>query len=135
MEIYFKKTSYGLIPLYDSDKESYDRISLDSEVKAVITKPRNYLFHKKAFALLNLAFASQDQFDVFTHFRYWITMKAGFVEVVKTGKGEFYIPKSVSFGAMDELEFADWYNAVLDQAIKLTGNTSEEIEQNLASFM
>ena len=135
MDIYFKKTSYGLIPLYDSDKQAYDKIHLDEEIKATITKPRNYLFHKKFFALLNLAFENQNQFTEFKPFRYWVTMKAGYVETITTPKGVMFLPMSISFGSMDEYTFQDLYERVLDQVLKLLNADRELIENELSTFM
>lgn len=135
MEIYFKKTAYGPVPLYDSDKSEYDKIKMGDEFKAVITKPRNYEFHKKGMALINLAFANQNQFTEFNPFRYWLTMKAGFVDVFTTSDGTMFLPQSISYAKMDDLEFQDFYSKLLDVVLKVTGNTSEEIEKEILKFM
>jgi hypothetical protein len=42
-----------LIPAYDSDAEEFEK--LKGQVKCTITQPRNIKFHKKLFALLNIA--------------------------------------------------------------------------------
>lgn len=135
MEVFLKRTISGLVPLYDSDYENLKKIKIGDEVKAEIKKPRNYLFHKKFFALLNLAFQNQDEFDNFEKFRFVMVMKAGWFEAIKTGKGVVYMPKSISFGKMDEFEFEKLYNAMLQEVITLIGADKETIENELISFM
>jgi hypothetical protein len=133
MEIYMIKTEQGLKPLYPSDLEAFNK--LKGEYKVTVTNPRNYRFHKKYFALLNLAFANQDQFDEFTAFRYIIQMKAGYYTPVKTDKGVAYLPDSISFAKMSEEDFSELYNKVLDIICELLDVSDSEIEKELLAFM
>ena len=86
-------------------------------------------------ALINLAFANQDEFEQFNPFRYWLTMKAGYVDVHTTKEGTMFLPQSISFSSMDELEFSEYYSKLLDVVLKVTGNTSEEIEKEILNFL
>ena len=135
MEIYLKRTQSGLVPLYDSDMEAIKKLRFGDEVKAVITKPRNYNFHKRFFALLNMAFENQDQYNSFDVFRPIMIMKAGFYTPVETDKGLVFLPKSISFAKMDEVEFQELYSAMVDQVIKLLECTEKDIEENIINFM
>ena len=121
-------------PCFDSDYQALKRIPKNTEVEIEIKQKRNIRFHRKAMALLNLAFQNQDKFEQFNHLRYYLTMKAGWVDIVATPQGQMFIPKSISFSAMDEIEFSDWYDKVLDQVINLIGSGKEEIEQELINF-
>jgi hypothetical protein len=133
MEIYLKKRGNNLFPAYDSDLEMVQKLSLDEVYKCVLTRPRNYQFHKKFFALLNLAYNNQDQFDNFEKFRFVMMMKAGHFETIKTGKGVVYMPQSISFAKMSEDEFETVYNDMLKEVEELIG--AEVDPKELESFM
>jgi len=57
MEIYLVKQGKALLPAADSDAEAIAKLKNGFPYKASVTSPRNYKFHKRAFALLNLAFS------------------------------------------------------------------------------
>ena len=136
MELYLVKTNEGsFIPAYNSDHELAQKIKPGEIVQGKITRPRNVEFHRKFYALLNLGFSNQEQIEDFESFRAWVTMKAGFHKRVVTDSGEFYLPKSISFAKMDEIEFADLYSKVLDVLLKLLDTTKEDLEMELINFM
>lgn len=124
-----------ILPLYNSDYDALKKAPKNTEVEIDIKQKRNPGFHRKGMALLNLAFANQDKFEAFNHFRYWITMKAGFVDIVKTPDGVMYLPQSISFSSMDNIKFQEWYNAMINQVIILLGTDEKKIEKELAGFM
>lgn len=55
-EVNFIKTSAGLVPASESDKEIYDKWKLGGVICGKFTQSRNYNYHKRFFGLLNLAF-------------------------------------------------------------------------------
>jgi hypothetical protein len=90
-------------------------------------KPRNYRFHKKLFAMLNLAFehwnpaASRKRLTYkgvaiekdFEQFREDITIQAGFYVAKYDSRGRVHLKaKSIAFDSMEEEEFERLYNAV-----------------------
>lgn len=129
------KTEKGLTPLYNSGYENYQKLKLGWEGEVQFTQKRNYKFHKKLFALCNLAYENQDKFINFEHYRGYLICKAGFYTAIKTDKGTFVIPDSISFANMDEIEFSELYSKVLDVVIKEIGITSEQIEKEIINFM
>lgn len=136
MELYLTRTLSGLTPTNDSDLELLKRIKLGDTIKCKITKPRNYQFHKKMFALLNLVFNNQDFSDNFDEFREAVIIASGFYFYQKQLDGsEIKRAKSISYAKMDELEFSELYQRVLDVCCKVIGVTSQEIEQELVNFM
>jgi hypothetical protein len=68
-------------------------------------------------------------------FRKWLQMKAGFVDSYQTEKGVFFDTPSIMFDKMNEDEFKEVYNAVLNQVVKLLQTESEIIENELINFM
>ena len=136
MELFLTKRTDGLFsPSYNSDYEAAKKIKPGDTVKAQIKKPRNVEFHRKFFALLNMAFENQDDFNNFDEFRAFMVMKAGYYKRVVTKTGEFYLPASISFGNMDQIEFEELYGKMLDAVGHFLDITREDIMQNLVDFM
>ncbi len=139
MKVILIKNLNGLfMPAYDSDKEICNKIKVGEAVEVDFKKKRNYKFHKKFFALLNLAYSNSDYEMSFDEFRKEVIRRAGFYrEVVNfIGVTEYYA-KSISFAKMDELEFSELYSKSLDVILKyiLKENTKEEIEQEIINFI
>ena len=56
MDIYCSVTPMGLVPMYDSDFDEKRKLKEGEKVLCHISRPRNYEFHKKFFALVRLTF-------------------------------------------------------------------------------
>lgn len=136
MELYLVKQLNGsLLPAYDSDYEKVKKIKQGDTVKCEVTKPRNIRFHKKFFALMNLVYQNQERYEHIDDLREQLTISAGYCTTTYTLEGvEQQKAKSISFAAMDELEFGELYNALLDVIVKYFHFDRIEIEQNLAEF-
>ena len=136
MKLWVKKTLHGLQPISrtDADRLQSCKLVLGQVYEVEIKKKRNYEFHKKFFALLNLCFENQEKIKDFDSFRSYITMKAGYYTRIDTDKGAFYLPKSISFGSMDEVEFNALYDAVLSQVLLILDCTKDEIVEALKDF-
>lgn len=136
MKIYLIKRSDGVfIPAYDSDHENSKKIHAGEMVSCEITRPRNIEFHKKFFALLNMGFDNQEFYDNFEDFRAVMILKAGFYHTIKTDKGIVYMPKSISFAKMDELEFEELYDKMIDVLIKELKITEEVLLDEIIGYM
>jgi len=129
------KPELRLMAVNSSDLDEIVRLRQNTDYKFEVTHPRNYQFHKKFFALINLGFANQDKVKDFTEYRTIKTMQAGFFKMIITEKGKVFIPESISFSSMDELDFAKVYKTVLDIICSETKLTGSEIENELISFM
>lgn len=124
-------------PATDKDKKLCNKVKVGSPISGNFTKPRNYEFHKKYFALLNLAFEYSD-INNFEFFRKEIIKRAGYYESYINFKGiEVFEAKSISFAKMDNLEFEILFKKTIDVILKyvLKNNTEEEILENLINFI
>jgi len=135
MEIYLQNTLNGLIPLYGSDYDEKKKLKLGNIYKATIVNPRNYGFHKKFMALVNLGHQNTELEMPFDSFRRYVTTKAGFFNAYSTPKGTYFEAESISFSNMSEDTFQDLYSRVMDVIIKDIGSTTEEVEHQLVGFM
>ena len=130
-----KKTKQGLTPLYNSGYDSYQKLKIGWEGEVTFKQVRNYEFHKKFMALINMAFENQDKYNNFDHYRKRLTIKAGFYTAYEMDGWTHKEADSISFASMDEIEFEDLYSKMLDVIIKELGITGEEVAQNIIDFM
>jgi hypothetical protein len=137
MKFFVKKTISGLIPVYNSDHEALKKckLKLGEEYEVEIKKKRNYLFHKKYFALLNLCFENQDKFTELDDLRYYLTMKSGYVKKIDTGKGIMMVPKSISFSNMDEIQFEDLYQKTINTVCLFLEIEESDLLDEILNFM
>ena len=134
MKLYLKNTLQGLTPLYPADHEEKKRLKIGEEYEAEIRRPRNYLFHKKFFALVNVGW-NNTQLDMpFETYRRYVTMKAGYFKIYKTPKGELVEPESIGFASMDQSTFEELYSRVLDVIIDDIGVSGDDIESEILNF-
>jgi len=134
MEIYLRNTINGLIPLYPSDFDEKRKLKLGQDYKANITNPRNYEFHKKFFALMNIGHENTSLEMPFDTYRRYIIQKAGYFKSYATPKGVYFEADSISFASMSQDKFEELYSRVIDVIIKDIGSTTEEVEMQLAEF-
>ncbi len=135
MKLYVKNTLTGLVPMYGSDYDEKKRLKLGEEYEVSIRRPRNIKFHKLFFALLNLGHQNTQMELPFETYRRWAVMKAGFVKVYNTPKGQLFEPESIAFANMDEDRFRQVYDRVLDVIVDDIGTDREDIMLALNGFM
>lgn len=120
---------------YNSDYETAKKISLNEPIEFEFTKKRNVKFHRKFFALLNLVFENQEQYNNIEHLRKDLTISAGYYDLRYNIEGvEIREPKSISFAKMDELEFSEVYNRVIDVVVNWLGIDKQEIIDNVQQY-
>ena len=134
-EMYLIKASTGgYYPADTESRDKSDKLKIGETYKVKYSKPRNYAFHKKYFALLGLAFDNQEKYDCSEAFRDAVTMQAGHYATYTSFSGKIgYMPKSISFAKMDEIEFGALYEKTINVILKyvMVGSTVEEIERVL----
>ena len=139
-----------LIPMNSPDAEVIQKIKIGRPLAASIKQPRNPLFHRKFFALLNLGFdywepepqawkgiQAEKSFEVF---REQVTILAGYREVTYNLDGSVKVTaKSISFGRMDELEFEQLYKAVFNvlwrMVLSKTSLTADQVDTILNQML
>ena len=127
-----------LAPSLPIDVEKLSKWKFGEILRAKVSKPRNINFHRKYFALLNVAFDNQDKYDSFEDLRVEVQLKCGWYQEHVTTKGQMiYIPKSIAFANMDEIEFAELYDKAIDIILAnfCIGSTKEEIDQKVLEIL
>jgi len=120
---------------YDSDYETLKKIKVGDLLECEIRKPRNYKFHKKFFALLNLVYQNQEIYNDIDDLREDLTVASGFY-VSRTSIQNYQIKKakSISFAKMSEEDFSKFYNAIVDVIVKYFKFDKESIKENIEQF-
>lgn len=124
-QIWLRRTVSGFAPIdHDDILPSW---KLGDEVLADIRKPRNARLHRKAFVLLDQVWP-HTEYPTKAILRDAMTIGAGFVNMVAnplTGEVSM-VPKSWAFSAMDDDEFRELYQRLIDVAIKIVGNSTRD---------
>lgn len=143
MKIKVQNTVRGLVPLTDEDYDDKRKLKIGEIYEVTVRQVRNYQFHKKYFALINLSweYLNEEQQKFFKTkevFRKSLEITAGHCDVVYSFETKSYhhTPKSISFEKMKEDEFSELYERVKDVLfIAILKNiTEEEFTRELINF-
>lgn len=150
-KIQMTMTEHGLVPFGEEAEAWFNKQPIGSAMHGTITKIRNPRFHRKFFAMLNVAFKNYEWPKVETNygrvtvsfdlFRDFVICKAGHYEAALTPLGEVRVrPKSIAWDQMDEDEFQKLYSDVLDHILmnyldRWTGHDMEAAIQRMYGFI
>lgn len=142
MKIYLTKIHNTLVPENEEAANWLNKVKDNETISVTVKKMRNYRFHKKFFALLNFLYSRWEPLELqdskwkgvtpeksFERFRKDIVILAGHYDAFYRVDGSVRIEaKSLSFGSMNEGNFEELYNSVIDVGLKhfLTGYKSRE---------
>lgn len=135
MKIYCRVTDMGLVPMYDSDYDEKKKLRVGENVLCDISKPRNYEFHKKFFALIRLVFDNlpehiADTFNIYSEEDMLDALKVdlGLYNIVYVGGKQLVKVGSISFAKMDNTEFERFYNRSIDIVLNKYMNGTERFD-------
>lgn len=143
MKLLVINTPRGLVPCGDDDYNEKSKLKIGQTYTVEVRIARNVDFHRKYFALISYAweFLTEQEVAAFRSkegFRKSLEITAGHYEPVYDLETEsfIHIPKSISFGSMDNAEFSDLYDRVKDVIFSIIGDrvTREEFERILIEF-
>lgn len=136
MKQFLRKTLTGWMPADDAARDAWRRYKVGDVYRADIVKPRSYQHHKLCMALLNLTYENQDQYASFDNFRKAVAIAAGHVEELVTLDGEVLLqPKSLSYDALDEVEFSKVMPAMMSVCCKILGGMGyDELEGEVSKY-
>lgn len=134
--MYLKKTLSGFVPADEPSLDVAKKFKVGDAYRADVVKPRSYKHHKLIMALLNLTYANQEQYDDFEMFRKAVALAAGHVEEIHTVDGEILkLPKSISYDALDEVEFAKVSGAMMTVCCRLLKDIgADELEAEVSRY-
>lgn len=120
---------------YDSDFEKLRSIKVGEPYEVEIKNKRNAKFHRKFFALINLVFQNQENYNNIEELRKDLTIASGFYTQHETFTGQIRTEaNSIAFNKMDEIEFSELYSKFLDTIEKYFNFDKEMINENIREF-
>jgi hypothetical protein len=124
MKFRLAKTSTGLIPATEEDREKFNTISVGDVIQCKALNQRNVAFHRKFFALIAVAYENMPEhfdgrFPNPDTLREELIKRAGYYVMYTDFRGnKQYKAKSISFDSMGQKKFEEVYSDVLDVVIK-----------------
>jgi hypothetical protein len=120
---------------YDSDYEKAKKIKVNEFYEFDFKQPRNYKFHKKFFALLELVYQNQEIYNNKEDLREDLTIEAGYYRTTQNLQGNTVKKaKSISFAQMDETEFSEFYNRIIDVIVKWLQIDKQDLIDNITQY-
>jgi hypothetical protein len=150
MEATFLKTRSGLVPDDPETQKWYDRLPLGGIVRGKYSKMRNPAWHRKMFALFNMAFDLWEPGEInskygspqknFDRFRKDLVILAGYYDISIRLDGSTRVEaKSLRFDKMDNDEFAICYGAIIDVLLdripKMSTMTKDEVDETVNKIL
>ena len=130
-----KQLNNSLKVAYNSDYELLKKLKPGTEYQCEIKRPRNYKFHKKFFALINMVYENQEVYNNADDLRHDLIVSAGYYRKTINMQGnEVKRVNSVSFAKMDETEFSELYSRVIDEIVKWLDFDKQDILDNIEQF-
>lgn len=143
MRLLVVNTPRGLVPFGDDDYDQKKKLKVGETYNVEIKVARNVDFHRKYFALISYAweFLNENEVERFRdkdNFRKYVEIAAGHCEVIYHPRLQEFVemPKSISFGSMDNTAFSDLYKRVKDVIFSIIGGrvSEKEFERLLLDF-
>lgn len=143
MRMLVVNTPRGLVPFGDDDYDQKKKLKVGEAYNVEVKVARNVEFHRKYFALIAYAweFLNEKEIQTFKNkdnFRKYLEVAAGHCEVIYHPRLQEFveIPKSISFGSMDNTTFSDLYKRVKDVIFSIIGGrvSEKEFERLLLDF-
>jgi len=105
------------IPSSADSVEAWEKLHRGAEYTVEVKQARNPRFHRLAFALIKAMYESQERFTNMEAFRTELKLQCGSYDHYVRHTGEIvYMPHSWSFADMDDIEFHEIYEKLLDIA-------------------
>ena len=134
--LYLKRTLSAFVPADAASEETCRKYKVGEVYRADIVKPRSYKHHRQCMALLQLTFANQDRYSNFTMFRKAVALEAGHVNEIIRLDGEITLePGSLSYDALDEVEFTRVFGAMMTICCRILGGIgADELEAEVSKY-
>ena len=125
-----KKLS-ALYPIDETGEVAMKRVGQGEIVTVDIKRPRNLAFHRRFFAMLNIIYQNQDAYKSLEDLLNVCKLRVGHCDTLATKYGEVKIPRSISFAAMDDAEFSEFYGRAVDWMLQevIPGLKRKDLDQ------
>ena len=134
--LYIKRTPDGFAPADRNAQDIMMRYPVGATLQADIKKARNVKQHRLYWTLVNTICDNLNNVKPET-LHALIKLRTGHVEVIKTEQGIVEVPGSISFHAMDQGEFAAFFNRAVDfiESDVIPGLNKDDLTRELHTMM
>lgn len=110
-ELFLKRTLHGFTAADEGSQDAMRKFKMGETYRANVVKPRNLRNHRRYWALVNLVYQNTEGYASAELVHAHLKLLAGRCSpVVSKATGEtFLVPESISFSAMDEAEFQEFW--------------------------
>lgn len=134
------KTTTGFIPLDAISADQYRLIKTGKPVTVSVTQTRNLKFHRKMFALLQVVYDAQPEPQAFLTVEDLLDalkVAVGHSKKMRQFDQNIVIPKSIAFDKMDQANFEDSYERVVEVILKhiLPNTTRIDLDKQVFSIL
>lgn len=136
--ILLQRSLSGLSPIDEIGQEALRSIAIGDLIRVRMTKLRNPQHHRLFFALVNKVYENQDHYHNVEHFLTALKVALGHCDTVICKNGNTaYIPKSISFARMDQIEFDQFFNKAVDLICRdfLPGVKSDDLRREVLEMI
>lgn len=118
--LYLSKNHMNQLEAFDSETEDeLNKMKTHDVIKVPYTKPRSPRNHRRWRALVNMVFLNQDRYETEKDLIVEIKLKAGHYSEHITTKGKIiYVPDSLAFDEIDEIEFKEFFEKAINSVLK-----------------
>ena len=109
-----RKGALALVPTDTVAETALERLKPGDEVFVWTKKPRNPKFHRKFMAMIHFIFQHQSKYRTLDNLLTAIKLRVGLFETYIVGDKTCFVPGSISFEKMGEVEFEEFYERVMD---------------------
>lgn len=128
----------ALVCLDEAGEEMLTQLPFDTAFVVKISQPRNSKHHRLFFTLMNEVYKNQTTFATLEGMLDAIKVAIGHCdERVSVTGTKFYVPRSISFAAMDQTAFRQFYDKAVDVILNhiLPHTKKADLEQRLCDIM
>lgn len=108
----------GLYPVDDAAKEVIQKLGHGEIMAVEIKRPRHLAHHRRFFAMLQIVFQNQGFYKSLDDLLDVCKLSIGHYRTVRTREGDVKIPMSISFAALDQDSFEDFYSRACDWVVQ-----------------
>lgn len=133
--LYLRRTLTGFSPADEPSADIARKFKVGEIYRADIVKPRSYAHHKLCMALLTLTYQNQERYTSFDMFRKAVALEAGHVNEIIKLDGEVVLePGSLSYDALDEVEFTRVAGAMMTICAQILDVTEPELAGEVSRY-
>ena len=132
MRIFLIKINGVIYPRYRRDLEEVSKLKSNVVYELTYKKARNPEHHNKYWALCRLVLGNSGRFKTEEQVSDWLKFESRNIDVIGISKGMTYVKlKSINYQSMDQSEFEQFWESIIDYVCDELQCTRYEIDENL----